>query len=358
MQVAVAGVEDVRRARGRGGRRSRRPASSTSGRLRARHHRVVHVEVGREPAHRAERALARAPEALRARRRRAPPRRARRPRARASARTRSTSPASADGGAVELDQQHGAGVARIAGRVDAGLDRARSCVGRGSRAPRARGPRAMIVADRRDTPTTTSGKTASSVSTASGSGDEPHRHLGDDAERALAADERADQVVARRASPSREPSRTSSPSGSTSSSAEHVLGGRAVLQRVRAAASSRRRCRRSCRRAGSRDPARRRGRARATACESSRVDHAGLHHGEAVRRGSIARMRSMREHSITTPPSTRRGAAGEPGAGAARHERHAARAARAHDAPAPRARRAEARPPRGSPRCSVRPSHS
>ena len=64
---------------------------------------------------------------------------------------------------------------------------------------------------------------------------------------------------------------------------------------------SRRRCRRSCRRAGSRDRARRRGRgARRPSRERAFTTPGSTTAKRST--GSISTMRSMREHSITTPP--------------------------------------------------------
>jgi len=156
---------------------------------------------------------------------------------------------------------------------------------------------------------------------------ETHRQLGQDAERALAADHGAHQVVAgrhadRRAEPDDLPVRQHQ------LERQHVVRGGAVLERVRAArvlggvAAER---------AG--QLARRVGRVEQPVpgdrLRQLRVHDAGLHHRDTVR--GIDAQDAVQAGALDHDAVLERdGAARQPGAGPARHERHAVRAAGAH----------------------------
>ena len=203
--------------------------SSTSGQARARNHRVVHVEVGCQPTHRAEGALARAPESLTlcGVACHLDPR--------GSARGRDLADAQDLRGQgalrpVHLDQQDGAGIQGKAGGVDARLHR---------------GDRALIDDLER---CGHQARLDHAAHRAAGGNDvwedreqgldalrdrlEPHRHLGHDAERALAPDHRSDQVIAAAEAGARA-ELDHLPVRQHQLQAEHVLGGGPVLERVR-----------------------------------------------------------------------------------------------------------------------------
>ena len=157
---------------------------------------------------------------------------------------------------------------------------------------------------------------------------EAHRDRGDDAERALAADDRADPVE-----PGREPGGVAeleaAPVGQHELEREHVIGGGAVLQRVRAARVlgdvAAERARELARRIGRVEQAVRPRRGREVG-----VDHAGLDDRDAVVR--IERADPVQARALDHDRAVvRERAAREPRPGAARHERHAVLAARAHD---------------------------
>jgi hypothetical protein len=293
------------------------------GKLRARHHGVVHVEVRRETAHGAEGALPGPPEALAllgvarhlGSRRAGLGREAAHPLGLQRHRL---------GWTVELDQQHGARIHRQAGGVDAGLDGLDGApvddLERGRHQPAADDRRHR--ATRGDHVREDGQQRLDRL----GQRREPHRHLGHHAERALAADHGADQVVARAAGRAAEPGDAAV--GQHQLQAEHVVRGGAVLERV---GSARVLGHVAADRAGRLA----RGIRRVEETEGSghlrelRVHDPRLHHGEAVRgiEGKDAvHARALDHHAALG----RHRAAGEARASAARHEGDAGVAARPH----------------------------
>ncbi len=254
------------------------------GQLGARHHGVVHVEIGREATHRAEGALARSPEALAlggvARDVDAPV---------ACSNSRDLANAldlSRDSlrHAVQFDEQHGTGVARQAGGVDARLDR----LDRAAIDDLHRGRHEPAADDASHCTTRRHHVAEDGEQRFDGFGNrrEAHGDLGDDAERALGADDGAEQVGSVRHAGRRAESHHLAV-GKHELHGEHVVGRGAVLQRVRSAgvltdvAADR-----------ARELAGRVGRVeepvRLDHLRKRRVDDAGLHDGNAIRDGTRA----------------------------------------------------------------------
>ena len=300
-------------------RRARRSGRSTSGQPRARDDAVLDVVVGRDPAHRRERRLARPPDQLalglvlrRPGRRSAPacPRRrstTSSKRASHSASAPSSSTTSAAPGVRGI-----AGVRGPLGRLDRQpvhhLDRSRDDPGRDDR-PTPPPPRAPAES-----------KKATSVRTVSGVGITRSQIFVATPERPLGADEGAQEVVAG-------PVELLAADLHELAVGQHelepgdVVGGEAVLEAVRAAgvlghvAADR-----------ADDLARRVGRV-----EVIRADRASRRRGWSppARRPPAGSARStsitrrIRESAISTPSFDRQRAAGEPGARAACHPGHA-----------------------------------
>ena len=311
----------------------RRPWRSQISQTRARisgsfvrgHDRVVHVEVGREAAHRAEGALARPPEAralgvvagdLDAR---GAGRGGELPHARHLARDRRPH-------AVELDQQHRAGVGREPRGVDARLDGAdRALVDDLER----RGHEAGAD-DRRHRPARGHDVGEDREQRLDRLGDRHEAHP--DARRRRRACPRSRRRRRRGRDPARSPpaSRAARARRPAARARGRARGSSSCRTSGCAARpSSRRRCRRSCRRPGSRDRARRRGRARRPRARARR----SRRRAARPRSGPSActsRIRSMREHSITTPPSAATAPPESPVPAPRGHEGHARVAAGAH----------------------------
>ena len=152
-------------------------------------------------------------------------------------------------------------------------------------------------------------------------------------------------------------SRTASPSGSTTTTASHVVDREAVLQAVRAA-----RVLRDVAADRADLLARRIGRV-VEAVRDHRLGHLEVRHARldddrAGRRGRRRGCGSSARGEMTTPVRDRERAAGEPRAGAARDERDAVRVACAHDCLHLLGRLRQTRRARESTRCPVSPSHS
>ena len=175
---------------------------------------------------------------------------------------------------------------------------------------------------------------------------EPDDDLGDDAERALRADERAEQVVSRRragtvADPDKRPRRQSD------LKAEDVVHGEAVLEAVRAARVLRHvpadRADHLARRVGGVEVAE-----RLRCLAHGQIGDAGFDHGARFA-ASTSMTRRIFAVTMRTPSAAGQRAAGKTGPRAARHVRQAARPCR-RGRSRPPARRSRAA--RRSPGCS------
>ena len=215
MDVAVAGVEDVGDAQAMLLGRRRWIAAGCRGSLRARHDAVLRAVARRQPADGAERVLAALPEQPRARRRRA----RRGPRARRAARqtaaTRVGLRVEPGRQAVDLDDQHRAGVEREA-EVERRLDRLEDQLVHHLQRRRDDAG-ADDVADRVRSRRRPTRRRRAACGTPPGSRMSRTVTSRDDAERALGADDDAGQVVARAVLDRRRRAARPRPSGSTSS---------------------------------------------------------------------------------------------------------------------------------------------
>jgi hypothetical protein len=315
VQIPVPGVQDVGDA---DAARLGGPVDPVDhlGQARAGNDRIVHVEVGREASHRAERPLASAPERepLRLITRHAHldgavlgtaclhPLALRRDRL---------------GRAVQLDEQHGAGVTRIAGGEDRVLDGLNGAVVHhleGGRNDAGRDDRRDRLAGRNECR-----KARQQRAHALGERSQAHRRRRDDPDGSLGADEDPAQVVAERVAILASEGDDGAV-GQHDLQRQHVGAGRAVLERVRAAAVL------------GDVPADRAGRlaggvGRIVQAERGhrlgevRVDQARLHRGggvDGVDREDSVHARALDQHAAIDGGS----ASGETRARSARHERH------------------------------------
>ena len=228
MQVAVAGVEDARDPEPVLGAELGDPAQHL-GQLRARNDAVLDVVARRDPPHRRERRLAAAPDAVRAPRRVSAACSSNAPQSRQIRSTAAESSSDLRRGPVELDDQHRARAGRVA--------RAR----RPPRPPRSSSASIISIAAGRIPAAITCetaspaasvvANAASSVRTVSGDAQDAHGDPHGDPERALGADERAEQVGARVVARERHELAVRQHDVGR----EDVVDGEAVLQAVRAA---------------------------------------------------------------------------------------------------------------------------
>ena len=313
VDVAVAGVEDVADAQAvaLGGRRDR---PQDVGDARARHDAVLRAVVRGEAPDGAEGALARLPQrgALGLVARAADLARAVRPAELRDARGLGVEPGR---GPVELDQQHRAGVGRqadVEGRLDRAEDQAVHHLER--RGHDAGGD------DRRDRLARRVDRLEDGEQRAMGLrvADEPQRRAGHDAERALGPDDQPGEVVARPIL-DRAAELDDVPRRQHQLDAEDVVGRDAVLERVRAA-----------RVLGdvAADRARRLARGIGRVVEpvaSDGVGHPQVHDARLRDEAPVADVDRLDADQAARADHDRRAdrqrAAGEAGAGAARHER-------------------------------------
>ena len=214
---------------------------------------------------------------------------------------------------------------------------------------------APMIADTAAPPCPVVPNAASRVGTASREPGQLHDDLGDDAERALRADERAEQVVpGRRAGAVAEPGQLAGRGHDLQ--AGDVVHGEAVLEAVRAAGVLRHVA------ADRADHLAGRVRGVEQAVRRRRLAHGQIGHARLDDRPAAGRvdrddpphLRHDDQHAV----SARQRPAGQPGARAAGHERHARPGARGDDRGDLLGRPPAAPPAPGLARCEVSPSHS